>query len=200
MTSATRAAVAGNLRWIDQLGIVLSALCAVHCAVTPLLLMVFPFASGEGAESVFRTGVLGLGIFGVGLGAVLHRNTRAFLPLGAAVVLAVVLEVSGVLGVAELLLSLGISVGLITAHVLNTRACANTPGHHCIQSHPAHSGHSHRYHSHGDHSRVGHAHVGHAHVSHAQGAHGSSAHSYSDHSHGDDALREHSHGDHSHRH
>jgi hypothetical protein len=112
------------VKWLDRSAIVLSTLCAVHCAVTPLLLAVLPFAASEPAELLFRRGLIGLGLVGVGLGIVIHRNRSAVLPFGLAAALAFVLEGSWS-PLTHTMMSLALSALLITAHALNTRACAS---------------------------------------------------------------------------
>lgn len=108
----------------------LSGLCAVHCAVTPLLVGVLPAFAGADAESGLRRVLLLMGLVGVGLGSWLHRDRRALAPLSGAFLLAALLEVGAVVPAWEVFLSLAISAFLIAAHALNTRAC-NAQCHDC---------------------------------------------------------------------
>lgn len=126
-------ATATSVRFVDLCGVALSALCAVHCAVTPVLVTVLPAVAGEGTEIGLRRVLLSLGLVGVGLGTALHRDRRALVPLAGALMLALLLEVGAVVPVWEVFVSLAVSALLIAAHALNTRAC-NT---HCASCAPA---------------------------------------------------------------
>lgn len=121
---------AASLRWVDACAAMLSGLCAVHCAVTPLLVGVLPAFAGADAESGLRRVLLSMGLVGVGLGSWLHRDRRALAPLGGAFLLAALLEVGAVVPAWEVFLSLAISAFFIAAHALNTRAC-NAQCHDC---------------------------------------------------------------------
>jgi hypothetical protein len=126
-------------RW-DKIGIFLSSLCAVHCLLTPLVILALPFL-GESfeheASHVFhivmalvvvpvayyaffsgyrhhhKKGVLFSGLFGaslIGLAAFLPHEWVEFYEL----------DVMTILG----------SLILVTAHVINRKACqCHTPGH-----------------------------------------------------------------------
>lgn len=115
---------AASLPWVDACAAMLSGLCAVHCAVTPLLVGVLPAFAGDDVESGLRRVLLSMGLFGVGIGTWLHRDRRALVPLGGALLLAALLEVGAVVPAWEVFLSLALSALLITAHALNTRACS----------------------------------------------------------------------------
>lgn len=116
-------AAAASLRWVDACAAVLSGLCAVHCAITPLLVGVLPAFASDDTEMGLRRALLAMGLFGVGMGTLLHRDRRALVPLGGALLLALLLEVGAVLPAWEVFLSLAISAFLVTAHALNTQAC-----------------------------------------------------------------------------
>jgi MerC mercury resistance protein len=61
----------------DRVAIVLSGLCAVHCAATPLVLAVLPFLGTSAVENGIRITLASLGIVVIGMGAVLHRSVRS---------------------------------------------------------------------------------------------------------------------------
>lgn len=133
-------------QWLDRVGITLSALCAIHCALTPILVAVAPLLFT--AEFEFKTKALLLALAGVALGwgFLTHRSWRPMWWLGAALV---------AFGVAEWLghaehhaghtvahgsgewLEVGVTVlasaALIMAHVANTHACrSGAPNHHAV--------------------------------------------------------------------
>lgn len=111
------------MRLVDGCGVFLSGLCALHCAVTPLLVGVLPAIAGEGTEANLRRVLIVLGLFGVAFGAVFHRDRRAFVPLAGALMLAALLEVGAIVPAWEVFVALALSGLLISAHALNTRAC-----------------------------------------------------------------------------
>lgn len=111
------------MRLVDGCGVFLSGLCALHCAVTPLLVGVLPAIAGEGTETNLRRVLIVLGLGGVAFGALFHRDRRAFVPLAGALMLAALLEVGAIVPAWEVFVSLALSGLLITAHALNTRAC-----------------------------------------------------------------------------
>jgi hypothetical protein len=118
--------------WVDTLGIWLSAICIVHCALTPLILLALPLLASHEFDVFARSGLALVGVSGVGIGTWLHKNKSA-LPLLA---LAVALFLS--LGAFEVLLghhpapAVEFGVGLVAsfalmgAHALNTRACRDS--------------------------------------------------------------------------
>jgi hypothetical protein len=115
--------------WVDALGIWLSAICIVHCALTPLVLLVLPLLGSHDFDLFARFGLATVGVVGVGIGTWLHNNKSA-LPL-----LVLALALFGTLGGFELVsgdhppaaLEFGVgllaSFALMGAHALNTRAC-----------------------------------------------------------------------------
>jgi hypothetical protein len=112
-----------SVRVLDACGAVLSGLCAVHCALMPLLITALPALASHGVETSLRRCLVLVGILGVGLGAWVHRSRGALWPLGGAIVLATLLELH-VIGMAwEVFPSLALSALLITAHAKNSRAC-----------------------------------------------------------------------------
>jgi hypothetical protein len=117
---------ARGLPWLpnlDRLAIVLSVLCAIHCALTPLVLLGLPFLGSHEFESGMRLLLGTLGVVAVGLGTISHRNWRVapLLVLGLGVFVG--LEMWGVHGGIEALLSVVAAGLLITAHVQNWLLC-----------------------------------------------------------------------------
>jgi hypothetical protein len=108
---------------LDRVAIVLSALCAVHCALTPLLLLGLPLLGSHEFERGMRLILGTLGLIAVGTGVLLHRNWRAapFLALGLLGFAG--LELYGVHGRVEAVLSVVAAGFLITAHVQNWLLC-----------------------------------------------------------------------------
>lgn len=129
-SSPPTASAAASLRLVDACGVFLSGLCAVHCAVTPVLVTVLPAVAGEGTETGLRRGLMALGLVGVGLGTALHKDRRALVPLAGGLMLAALLELGAVVPAFEVFVSLAVSALLIAAHALNTRAC-NAHCHSC---------------------------------------------------------------------
>jgi hypothetical protein len=107
----------------------LSALCMVHCALTPLLILAWPLVGSHDFDAVTRLALAGLGLSGVGLGTWLHRNHKAVAPLCVALVsfvsLAVYEAITGHHPAFAFEFGLGLlgSFALMGAHALNTRAC-----------------------------------------------------------------------------
>jgi hypothetical protein len=118
------------LQLLDRSAVILSNACAVHCALTPILVSVAPLLVSGGFDSTLRMTLLGIGMLGVGFGCWLHKSRRAIAPLSAAVLVAGWLQISGETGREEVLLSLLISALLIVAHTLNANSCAKLC-HHC---------------------------------------------------------------------
>ena len=111
------------LRRLDQLGIGLSGLCAVHCAATPLLLLLLPLSGVHEIEEGLKLVLGSLGLVAIGIGTSHHRRLDVALWLAAALMLLVVATIFRFsLGV-HVTLSIVASAVLIRAHWLNTRAC-----------------------------------------------------------------------------
>jgi hypothetical protein len=113
-------------RWLprlDRFAIVLSAICAVHCALTPLLLLGLPLIASHDFERGMRLVLAVLGLVAVGIGTTLHRSWRAAVLLALGLIVFVGLEWSGVHGPVELALSFIAASLLVGAHVFNTLAC-----------------------------------------------------------------------------
>ena len=69
---------------IDKAGLVASLLCAIHCAILPVLLLIFPIISlsffvTEMLEFIFLTISLVLGLLSVCFGVKTHKNWNILL-------------------------------------------------------------------------------------------------------------------------
>lgn len=95
----------------------------MHCALTPLLITALPAIANHGAETILRRVLILFGIFGVAIGAWVHKSREALLPLSWAMLLALAFELGWVQSAVEVFPSLLLSGCLITAHALNSRAC-----------------------------------------------------------------------------
>lgn len=120
--------VRGSL-WLDRAGIVLSLICAVHCALTPILVAVAPLLFT--AEFEWRTKVVLVALASVALfvGFVSHRSFTPIYWLGLALGLLGLshywesidaFSVGETLEIATTVLASG---ALIMAHLANSRAC-----------------------------------------------------------------------------
>lgn len=116
---------------MDRLAIGLSGVCAIHCLITPLILVALPVAAGTwlGGESFhlwLLVLILPLSTTALTLGCRRHKD-RAVMLLGAAGMALLVLAVlfgSGWLGErGERVLTLTGSAALIAGHVRNFRQC-----------------------------------------------------------------------------
>lgn len=114
----------------DKLGIFLSGLCAIHCLLTPILLIALP-VFGEMFESEWVHGLMAVFILPIGLyafwsGYKHHRQTKVF-ALGVAGLLFIVSELvlphEIIHDVGHHVFTVIGSTLLITAHYLNRRAC-----------------------------------------------------------------------------
>lgn len=108
---------------IDRIAMVLSGLCAIHCVVTPALLALAPVVASHDFEQGMRTLLGALAIVGVGVGTALHRSWHALPWLLLGVGLLSYLALFGEHGSSEFWVSMIASASLVTAHVLNSRAC-----------------------------------------------------------------------------
>jgi hypothetical protein len=131
MTRSTASSLSPTLiRVIDIGGLLVSALCAVHCALTPVLLVALPFVGWQEWETPLRLAAVLVGVGAVGLGAVFHRNFKVVWTLLVGIALIGVASLLHGHFIPELVVSVAASVALIRAHWLNTRACADS-GHDC---------------------------------------------------------------------
>jgi hypothetical protein len=94
-----------------------------------VLLLALPLLGSHEFDVWVRSLLAALGVSGVGLGTVLHKNRNALLPLGLALVLFTTLALLEVLTGQHPPLAVDYGLGvvgsfaLMTAHALNTRAC-----------------------------------------------------------------------------
>lgn len=111
----------------DRLAVWTSVACAIHCALTPLLLPLLPYAVGgivgAGTEHVFRGVALVLGI--LSLGHSYRAVHRRWLPLGLfvagmALLFAASLQASAHPGREVFLVIVGASA-IVAAHIINLR-------------------------------------------------------------------------------
>lgn len=128
-------------RWLfrlDKIGMTMSGLCAIHCALTPVLAIAMPLLGAHETEESFRVGLALLGVLAVGTGVLLHRSIRAVPWLVVALSLFVFMAFreralpESMAVPAEILLSILASGALIVAHRLNSQACkSKCPTVHC---------------------------------------------------------------------
>ncbi len=102
---------------------VLSALCAVHCALTPVLILVAPLVASHEFEENMRVLLGGLAIAAVGVGTLTHKSWRAVPFLLTGLGLLVGVQVMGTHGAVELGVSMAAAASLVTAHVFNSLSC-----------------------------------------------------------------------------
>ncbi len=130
------ATITSNRGGMDRVATVSSAVCAVHCAVSPMLLPLLPVALGHyvgpGLEVGFVVAAILLGVVSLGHSyRALHRNRR---PLSAFVIGITMLMASKMLGEATRWLELpAVVVGascVMMAHLMNLRMSrsASAPG------------------------------------------------------------------------
>lgn len=118
-----------TLTW-DRIGIVLSSLCAIHCLATPLLILLLPvmgeFFHAEWVHILMAVVILPVGLFAFWSGYKHHRQVKV-LSLGvlglAMICAASVLPHEWVEVMEHDVVTIIGSFVLITAHVLNRRAC-----------------------------------------------------------------------------
>jgi hypothetical protein len=121
--------------WLDRLGIVLSVICAVHCALTPVLVAVAPLLFT--AEFEWRTKVVLVALASVAIvvGFISHRSWTPIGWLGLALGLLTLGHLceswSAFSGGAalEIVATVLASGALIMAHLANLRACRTRAPH-----------------------------------------------------------------------
>ncbi|WP_374001777.1 MerC domain-containing protein [Bdellovibrio bacteriovorus] len=114
----------------DRVGIFLSSLCAIHCLATPLLVLLLPvmgeFFHSEWVHLTMAVVILPVGLFAFWSGYKHHKQTRVF-ALGVLGLLMVagasVLPHEWVEVMEHDVVTIAGSILLITAHILNRRAC-----------------------------------------------------------------------------
>lgn len=110
-------------RWwlLDGLGIALSVGCAVHCAALPILMLTLPAWSASFEH--LPIALVGIALLAIGRGSWKHGRYAALVPLAAGTLAFVGSELSHDSEGFHLGLSLVASALLVTAHVMNVRAC-----------------------------------------------------------------------------
>jgi len=113
----------------DRIAIAVSAVCAVHCAVTPVVLAVLPFLGSTKLEFGIRLCAVTLGLLGIGFGSVIHKSTRSLPYLVVALALFGWLTVNHGVAQYEEQLSVLASLVLMAGHWINLKtakaACAS---------------------------------------------------------------------------
>jgi hypothetical protein len=113
----------GQREWLDRIGIVLSVVCAIHCALTPILVAVAPFLFTSEFEFRTKALLLSLAAIALGWGYLTHRSYKPIVWLGAALAAFGVGEWVGHGEWFEVFATVLASLALIMAHVTNARAC-----------------------------------------------------------------------------
>jgi MerC mercury resistance protein len=109
--------------WLDRIGIVLSVVCAIHCALTPILVAVAPFLFTSEFEFRTKAVLLSLAAVALGWGYVTHRSYKPIVWLMAALTAFGVGEWVGHGEWFEVFATVLASLALIMAHVTNARSC-----------------------------------------------------------------------------
>lgn len=121
--------------WLDRVGIVLSVVCAVHCALTPVLIAVAPLVFSAEFEGRTKVVLVLLASVALIIGFASHRSWKPVYWLAVAL---------GLLGLShwweslaafsaaeglEIATTVLASGALIMAHLANTRACRTSTAH-----------------------------------------------------------------------
>ena len=136
----TSVSIAPPSLWLDQVGAGLSFACALHCILTPVVGATLPllglsFLASEMTEIVLLSFAMILAIGSLCWGFRLHKSSRVFLPLGAAVGVIVTGRLFAE-DTAEIVLVVAGAVLLATSHRLNWLLCRT-----CLDcNHPEHRG------------------------------------------------------------
>lgn len=116
-----------TVRRVDQLGVYVSAACAVHCLSLPVLLAAIPTVGsimyiGEGIEVILAIGAVLLAVACLCWGFRIHRKKRLFLTFTAALVFIVWGQLFAE-GWWEVALVVTGAAGLVGSHLLNRKLC-----------------------------------------------------------------------------
>ena len=133
-------------RHADLAGATASAVCLVHCLLTPVVISLFPdiipYLPGDAwFHRLLAVGVVLLGVAGFVPGYKLHgrRSLLGLVAAGIVLILIVAWSGEGLNRRVELALSVGGSMLLVTAHLLNRsfcqscRACADSSSCHTTE-------------------------------------------------------------------
>lgn len=121
--------------WLDRVGIVLSVVCAVHCALTPVLVAIAPLLFTSEFEWRTKVALVALASVALIIGFVSHRSWKPMYWLAIALGLLGLshwwesLSAFGAAEVFEIGTTVLASGALIMAHVANTRACRSSADH-----------------------------------------------------------------------
>lgn len=121
--AALRGGAALGRRWplLDGLGIALSVGCAIHCAALPLLVLTLP--AWDSSLEFLPLVLVAVALLAVGRGIWNHRRYGALVPFAAGALAILGAEWWHEQEAVHLALSIVASALLITAHVMNLRAC-----------------------------------------------------------------------------
>lgn len=113
--------------WVDRFGVYVSAACAVHCLLLPLLIAAVPAVGvvlliGEGIETLLALAAVGLAVACLCWGFRIHRKKRLFLTFAAAAAFILAGQIFAT-GWWETGLVITGAVGLIGSHLLNRKLC-----------------------------------------------------------------------------
>jgi hypothetical protein len=119
---------------MDRVGACLSALCAIHCAVTPLLLAILPaagiaFIGNEALEKGYIAVSLLMAAASHGWGFRIHRKRRVLFTLGMAVLFILAGQFLAPSSREWIFMVMG-GAGLTVSHFLNRALC-----HRCLLCH-----------------------------------------------------------------
>jgi drug/metabolite transporter superfamily protein YnfA len=134
MNDPTRPGRRAALLCLDRSGSSISALCAIHCAATPMVATVLPlvglgFLAGEGAETALASlsGLIGVASLGLGLRVHRSRLVAAMLLAGISLLVAGRLAERGHSEAAGTTLAVVGGLGIASAHLLSRRRSRTAP-------------------------------------------------------------------------
>lgn len=148
-----------NLQWLkdyvswDQIGIVLSAVCAVHCILTPFIMLSLPimaryYVAHPAFHVLIALFILPVGIWAFVSGYRHHHQKKVFyygLPGLFVIALGPYLIHRMGLDTMEIYLMVPASFALIFAHWVNQKACQSCETHHQHDDNCNHESHSHSH-------------------------------------------------------
>jgi hypothetical protein len=114
----------------DAAGVTASAVCMVHCLLTPVIISLFPnfipYLPGDASfHRLLAVSIVLLGFAGFVPGYMVHRRKPllALIGAGMGLILVVAWSGEGLNRMLELVFSVGGSLLLVTAHLLNRSFC-----------------------------------------------------------------------------
>jgi MerC mercury resistance protein len=127
---------------IDRTGMVISCLCAVHCALLPIVAGILPLIglgllAAEETETALMGSSVALGSIGLGLGYGRHRSSRALvvLAIGMALLIAGRVAEASDAGAPAKVAAVAGGLAIAGAHLINLRLCRSCPE--CREAAPA---------------------------------------------------------------